>query len=153
MSEKSFNTLRFIALGRLNFSFQIKKEYLIPTQKSKANWMVPSILPENWVLVSKNCVKVKNERFSLGFTVGKGQKISSMQQICYTCFLEFGLFIIRIRLCIIDGNGLFIRRKRVPKFSAPFFVFDTFFVINIPIFPRLFIIKTLIINGWLPKLL
>jgi hypothetical protein len=48
MSEKcSFNTLRFIAQGRLNFLLHIKKEDLISTQKSKANQMVPSILPEN----------------------------------------------------------------------------------------------------------
>jgi hypothetical protein len=76
MSEKcSFNTLRFIAWGRLNISSQFKKEQLIPMQKSKANQMVPSILPENWVLASKNCAKVKNEHFWLGFTVGQGQTI------------------------------------------------------------------------------
>jgi hypothetical protein len=48
MNEKcSLNTLHFIAQGWLNISFQIKKEDLIPMQKSKVNRMVPSILPEN----------------------------------------------------------------------------------------------------------
>ncbi len=52
-------------------------------QKSKANQMVPSILPENLVLASKNCVKVKNERFSLGFTVGQGLTIPTPPTISY----------------------------------------------------------------------
>ncbi len=79
MSEKySFNTLLFIAWGGLNILFQIKNKHLIPMQKSKANQMVPFILPENWVLASKKCIKVKNECFSLGFTVSQGRTICLM---------------------------------------------------------------------------
>jgi hypothetical protein len=53
--------------------------------------------------------------------------------ICYTCFLESGLFIIRIRLCIIDGNGFFIIEGKGCQFFPPF-CFWPFFVIHIPIF-------------------
>ncbi len=66
----SFYTLRFNAWRRHNNRFEIKKWYLIPMQKSKALWMVLSIIAQFWILVEKLRVKVKNERFSLGFTLG-----------------------------------------------------------------------------------
>jgi hypothetical protein len=47
MSENhSFHTLRFNAWHRHNNWFEIKKWYLIPTQKSKAHQMVSSIIAQ-----------------------------------------------------------------------------------------------------------
>jgi hypothetical protein len=62
--------------------------------------MVPFILPENWVLASKHCVKVKNEHFSLGFTVGQGRTI--LTRVHIIIFLCKVVSIPRI-LCAIIG--------------------------------------------------
>ncbi len=47
--------------------------------------------------------------------------------ICYTRFLEFGLFIIRIWLCIINGNGLFIIEGKGCQKFPPLFCFRPLF--------------------------
>jgi len=46
----------------------MKREYLIPTQKSKANLMVVSIFGENGNLTNLFSVKVKNDHFLMVFT-------------------------------------------------------------------------------------
>jgi hypothetical protein len=49
------------------------------------------------------------------------------KEICYTRLLESGFFIIGIRLCIIDGNGLYIIEGKECPFPPPLFWFSVIF--------------------------
>ncbi len=73
----SFHTFHFNAWRRCNNQFEIKKWYLIPMQKSKVRRMVLSITAQFWMLREILRVEVKNERFSLGFPIGRGWSINT----------------------------------------------------------------------------
>jgi hypothetical protein len=72
------------------------------------------------------CYKKNPTQPNWKIALPKSMVVDTVKWFCYTCLLKSGLEIIGIRLCIINGNGLYIIEGKGCPFFPPFLVLVCF---------------------------